>query len=225
MNTSRLHLVEGNRPTGAATGAGVTATIRRVKTETPDHECTDDRNADYRTVVAPQRPDALKTDGYSASDRRGNCRGKSIAMSEKEAFGPRLRRERERRGISLENIALLTNVSIELWTGLERNDFSQWPGGLFARAFVRDYANAVGLDADEVVDDFCRLFPVGDRRANSLIRAQSEIIGHQTSYVDDPSLIPGGVDRRGTAPSPEPPKAPARKWFGARLFAAVRQRG
>ena len=146
-------------------------------------------------------------------------------MSEKEAFGPRLRRERERRGISLEHIALLTNVTIELWMGLERNDFSQWPGGLFARAFVRDYANAIGVDADEVVDDFCRLFPVGDRRAQSLIRAQSEIIGHETNYADDPSLIPGGVDRRNGGEATELPKAPARRWFGARLFDAVRQRG
>ncbi len=146
-------------------------------------------------------------------------------MSEQEAFGPRLRRERERRGISLEHIALLTNVTIELWMGLERNDFSQWPGGLFARAFVRDYANAIGLDADEVVDDFCRLFPVGDRRANSLIRAQSEIIGHETRFADDPALIPGGVDRRTGGQSVEPSKAPARRWFGARLFDSVRQRG
>jgi transcriptional regulator with XRE-family HTH domain len=144
-------------------------------------------------------------------------------MSEKEAFGPRLRRERERRGISLEHIAVITNVSVELWKGLERNDFSQWPGGLFARAFIRDYAHAIGVDADEVVDDFCRLFPLGDRRANSLIRAHSEVIGHETTYTDDPALIPGGVDRRGSPP--EPPQAPVRKWFGARLFAAVRQRG
>jgi transcriptional regulator with XRE-family HTH domain len=146
-------------------------------------------------------------------------------MSEQEAFGPRLRRERERRGISLEHIAALTNVGIDLWIGLEKNDFSQWPGGLFARAFVRDYANVIGLDADEVVADFCRLFPVGDRRANSIIRAQSEFIGHQTTYRDDRSLIPGGVDRRaGTAPAAASSQAPARRWFVARLFAAVRSR-
>jgi transcriptional regulator with XRE-family HTH domain len=145
----------------------------------------------------------------------------TIAMSEKEAFGPRLRRERERRGISLDHIAVLTNVAVEVWQGLERNDFSLWPGGLFARAFVRDYANAIGVDADDAVEDFCRLFPVGDRRANSLIRAQSEIIGHQTTYADDPALIPGGVDRRSGGPSPEPARAPARRWFGARLFAAL----
>ncbi len=141
-------------------------------------------------------------------------------MSETDTFGPRLRRERERRGISLDTIAFKTNVSVELWMGLERNDFSLWPGGLFARAFVRDYATVVGLDADEIVDDFCRLFPLGDRRATNLIRAQSELIGHQTTYADDPSLMPGGVDRR-AGNAPQAPAAPARRRLGARILAAI----
>ena len=53
-------------------------------------------------------------------------------------------------------------------------------GGLFARAFVRDYAKAVGLDPNEVVDDFCRLFPLGDRRCVPKIREQAELIGHDS---------------------------------------------
>ena len=117
-------------------------------------------------------------------------------MSERDTFGPRLRSERERRGISLETIASVTNVGVELWQGLERNDFSRWPTGIFARAFVRDYARAVGLDSDEVVEEFCRLFPIGDRRASRVIRAQAELIGHAPEYQDDLALIPGGVDRR-----------------------------
>src|SRR5438093_6447226 len=78
-------------------------------------------------------------------------------MSDRETFGPRLRSERERRGISIETIVTVTKAGADLWIGLERNDFSKWPSGIFARAFVRDYAKAVGLDADEVVDEFCRL--------------------------------------------------------------------
>jgi hypothetical protein len=103
--------------------------------------------------------------------------------------------------------------------GLERSDFSQWPGGLFARAFVRDYATAIGLDPDEVVDDFCRLFPVGDRRGSSLIRAQAELLGQESSYTDDPRMIPGGVDRRNGGVSPEPAQGPARRRLGALLAA------
>ena len=141
-------------------------------------------------------------------------------MSERDTFGPRLRRERERRGISLETLATRTNVSIELWMGLENNDFSKWPSGLFARAFVRDYARVVGLDAQELVDDFCRLFPVGDRRALPRLRAQAELIGHDLQATDDPKLIPGGVDRRAgvagaapAAPASAAPRPAARRWW------------
>jgi transcriptional regulator with XRE-family HTH domain len=124
-------------------------------------------------------------------------------MSESDTFGPRLRRERERRGISLETIATVTKVGIDLWEGLERSDFSRWPSGIFARAFVRDYARAIGVDADEVVDEFCRLFPNGDRRAARIIQGQAAIVGHASATVEDPAMLPAGVDRR--APRDEAP--------------------
>jgi transcriptional regulator with XRE-family HTH domain len=120
-------------------------------------------------------------------------------MSDRDTFGPRLRSERERRGISIETIAAVTKVGADLWLGLERNDFSKWPSGIFARAFIRDYAKAIGLDGDELVDEFCRLFPQGDRRAARLIQAQAEIIGHVPSAVEDPALVPRAGDRRAVA--------------------------
>jgi len=118
-------------------------------------------------------------------------------MSESDTFGPRLRAERERRGISIDTIASVTKVGGDLWDGLERNDFSRWPSGIFARAFVRDYARAIGLDADEVVDEFCRLFPHGDRRASRLIQAQAQLIGHHLAYAES-GAIPVDGDRRST---------------------------
>jgi hypothetical protein len=120
-------------------------------------------------------------------------------MSERDTFGPRLRSERERRGISIDTIVVVTKVGADLWLGLERNDFSKWPSGIFARAFVRDYAKAVGLDADEIVDEFCRLFPVGDRRAARIIKAQAAIIGHSPTAVEDTALVPPEGDRRAVA--------------------------
>ena len=120
-------------------------------------------------------------------------------MSDRDTFGPRLRSERERRGISIETIAAVTKVGADLWLGLERNDFSKWPSGIFARAFIRDYAKAIGIDGDELVDEFCRLFPQGDRRAARLIQAQAEIIGHVPSAVEDAAMVPRAGDRRSAA--------------------------
>jgi hypothetical protein len=122
-----------------------------------------------------------------------------ILMSDRDTFGPRLRSERERRGISIETIVTVTKVGADLWLGLERNDFSKWPSGIFARAFIRDYAKAVGLDADDIVDEFCRLFPQGDRRAARIIKAQAEIIGHTPGSLEDPALVPRQGDRRVSA--------------------------
>ena len=143
-----------------------------------------------------------------------SCCRASKAMSDRETFGPRLRSERERRGISLETIASVTKVGAELWDGLERNDFSRWPTGIFARAFVRDYARAVGLDADEVVDEFCRLFAVGDRRAERMIKAHGALIGHDValdgSGVRRPATAAPGPPSPGAGEGPPHPPRPAR---------------
>jgi cytoskeletal protein RodZ len=74
-------------------------------------------------------------------------------------FGDRLREARERRGISLRQIANATKISIGALEALERNDLSRLPGGIFSRAFVRSYALEVGLDPDETIQDFIAQFP------------------------------------------------------------------
>lgn len=120
-------------------------------------------------------------------------------MPDRHTFGPRLRSERERRGITLDTLEAATKVGVDLWAGLERNDFSRWPSGIFARAFVRDYARLVGLDADEVVDEFCRLFSQGDRRLGDIITAQAELIGHEPAALDELALLPAEGNRRESA--------------------------
>ena len=107
---------------------------------------------------------------------------------EKESFGPVLRAARERRGVTLRQLAEETKLSVELWEGLEENDLSRWPKRIFARSYIRDYAVRVGLDADEVVNEFCRLFPEwGDRRAERVLREKAEIIAHDLTWEDLPA--------------------------------------
>jgi transcriptional regulator with XRE-family HTH domain len=141
-------------------------------------------------------------------------------MSDRDQFGPRLRRERERRGITLEKLAAVTKVSVDLWDGMERNDFSRWPSGIFARAFVRDYARTIGLDADGVVDDFCRQFDIGDRRGARIVEAQGELIGHQVQRAPDAEPLPTGRERRSGRRAAPPPPA-LRVKYAPRAFAAA----
>jgi transcriptional regulator with XRE-family HTH domain len=72
------------------------------------------------------------------------------------SFGIWLRRERERRGATLKTISDQIKVSVPLLQGLETDDLSRWPSGIFRRAFVRAYATAIGLDPDDVIKRFER---------------------------------------------------------------------
>jgi len=76
-------------------------------------------------------------------------------------FGGKLRQARERRGVSLRQIAASTKISSAVLEALERNDVSRLPGGIFTRAFVRSYAAEVGLDPEETVREFLARFDQG----------------------------------------------------------------
>lgn len=71
-----------------------------------------------------------------------------------QTFGGSLREARDRKGLSLRQIATATKIPVATLEGLERDDFSRLPGGLFSRAFVRSFAIEVGLDPDEMVERF-----------------------------------------------------------------------
>jgi cytoskeleton protein RodZ len=70
------------------------------------------------------------------------------------AFGERLRREREMRGISLNEISESTKISRRHLEALESEDFDALPGGVFNRGFVRAYARFVGIDEEQAVADY-----------------------------------------------------------------------
>jgi len=70
------------------------------------------------------------------------------------AFGDRLRREREMRGITLNEITESTKISRRHLEALEGEHFDQLPGGVFNKGFVRAYARFLGLDEDQAVADY-----------------------------------------------------------------------
>jgi transcriptional regulator with XRE-family HTH domain len=138
----------------------------------------------------------------------------------RDAFGPNLRRTRLQRGITLQTISEHTKISVEMLAGLERNDFSQWPYGIYARAYVRQYAYAIGIDPDATVDEFCRWFPQGDRRVQKVVKEHAEIVGHtELTWKDD---VGPHQDRRGLRVVPRPPKSDSHSPLAA-LFLRLRR--
>jgi|SRR5579864_4073675 len=70
------------------------------------------------------------------------------------SFGDRLKKEREQRGVTLEDISLNTKIGTRLLRALEDEKFDQLPGGIFNKGFVRAYARHLGLDENETLADY-----------------------------------------------------------------------
>ena len=75
------------------------------------------------------------------------------------SFGTRLRQQREQRQVSLEDISAKTKIKVALLEGLEGDDLSRWPQGIFRRAYIRAYAQAIGLEPDTALQQFLALYP------------------------------------------------------------------
>ncbi|HTV06603.1 MAG TPA: helix-turn-helix transcriptional regulator [Acidobacteriaceae bacterium] len=69
-------------------------------------------------------------------------------------FGQELRREREARGISLDDITNATKISNRHLVALETSHFDVLPGGVFNKGIVRGYAHVVGLDENAWIQRF-----------------------------------------------------------------------
>lgn len=69
-------------------------------------------------------------------------------------IGTSLAAARESRGLSLVDAERLTNVRVKYLAALEAGNFDALPGRTYARAFLRSYASALGLDADKFVAAF-----------------------------------------------------------------------
>jgi cytoskeleton protein RodZ len=70
------------------------------------------------------------------------------------SFGEHLRREREMRGVSLDEIVATTKIGRRLLVALEEEQFDLLPGGIFNKSYVRAYARCVGIDEDAAVAEY-----------------------------------------------------------------------
>jgi cytoskeleton protein RodZ len=79
----------------------------------------------------------------------------------KDTFGESLKREREMRGVTLDEIAGATRIATRFLRAIENEEWDQLPGGVFNRGFVRAVARYLGLDEENTVAEYT--LTVGDR--------------------------------------------------------------
>ncbi len=106
------------------------------------------------------------------------------------AFGEQLREARRSQGIALEEIAASTKISRHHLEALEEGRLDRLPGGAFNKGFVRAYAEFLGLDAGDAVEDYLR-----EERAQGLAwETDGEaVLRAMARHVDRGSHLGGGL--------------------------------
>lgn len=69
-------------------------------------------------------------------------------------FGERLKRERELREVSMDELTKATRISARFINALENEDWDQLPGGIFGHGFVRSIARYLGLDEEALLGEY-----------------------------------------------------------------------
>ncbi|HYE23860.1 MAG TPA: helix-turn-helix domain-containing protein, partial [Clostridia bacterium] len=99
------------------------------------------------------------------------------------SFGEKLKREREMRAITLEEIADATKIGTRSLRALEEEQFDLLPGGIFNKGFVRAYARYLGIDEEQAVADY--MAALGEQQPESSISEIAEQVEAQRQKERD----------------------------------------
>jgi len=103
-------------------------------------------------------------------------------------IGPILEKKRREKGLSLKEVEQATKIRTRYLEGLEREDPTSLPDPVYARGFLKTYANFLGLNGEQLSREF------RDHRAPRRERQLNSYEVLQRGEFDEPLINPGGVD-------------------------------
>jgi len=111
-------------------------------------------------------------------------------------LGDRFKQEREAKGLSLNQLQDMTKIQKRYLAGIEEGNYAMMPGKFYVRAFIKQYAEALDLDPDEIFEQYKNDIPTtyNEDLPEQLSRVQSrKSFSNQTSKVLDllPKLLIG----------------------------------
>jgi cytoskeletal protein RodZ len=104
-----------------------------------------------------------------------------------------LARYRKQAGVSLEDIASETKISMRFLRAIEEEQFDKLPGGIFNTSYLRQYAAAIGYDESELLVHYHRATnpPVAALKAQPKHWLIQQILFPQTAAGDRRTKSPG----------------------------------
>ena len=91
-------------------------------------------------------------------------------------LGSALKSAREANGLSLDDLQRLTKIQKRYLIGIEKGNYDMMPGKFYVRAFIKQYAEAVGLEPEEIFEQYKNDIPSvrEDELPEQLSRVQSK---------------------------------------------------
>ena|SRR5438105_1873996 len=108
------------------------------------------------------------------------------------SFGGSLKREREKRGITLDDVSLSTKIGLRMLRALEEENFEQLPGGIFNKGFVRAYARHLGIDEEQAVADYLEAAGESAPPVEPVVDIPSPLRDQDNSKEGEPG-VPWGI--------------------------------
>lgn len=97
-------------------------------------------------------------------------------------LGTFLKQRREASGLTLDQIQQTTKIQKRYIIAIEEGDYKNLPGSFYARAFIKTYAESLGLDVDELYETYAKDLPKIDPQPTvQLSRKQTYSKASETS--------------------------------------------
>jgi cytoskeleton protein RodZ len=109
------------------------------------------------------------------------------------SFGAQLKKEREKQGMTLEQISLSTKIGTRMLRALEEEHFDQLPGGIFNKGFIRAYARCLHMDEEHAIAEYMAATGTSPLANNSEERDQTPVLELPREREREASDLPWGI--------------------------------
>ncbi|WP_455675351.1 helix-turn-helix domain-containing protein [Pradoshia sp.] len=104
-------------------------------------------------------------------------------------LGKILKEARETKGLSLDDLQQITKIQKRYLIGIEEGNYDMMPGQFYVRAFIKQYAEAVGLDAEQLFAEHQTEIPVPVQQEEvpqnlSRVQSRKSIAVQDSKWVD-----------------------------------------
>lgn len=109
------------------------------------------------------------------------------------SFGAQLKKERERQGLTLEQISLSTKIGTRMLRALEEEHLDQLPGGIFNKGFIRAYARCLHIDEEQAIAEYMAATGTSTPANNSGEHDQPPVLEIPEEKNQGASDLPWGI--------------------------------